>query len=179
MGEVVSFEQFRGGKLTPSMSAFAKPAEVSESKEKVLTLATAPAAQIVTKTNGDEHFNYALLMKRAMWALMRDVLTEAAMRGLPKMSQIYLTIDMTNPGVKVSDQIRARFEKEITIVLDSWWENLIVNEKGFYVTLNFSDIRERFEVPFDAIVMFQDAPMQFGLRLISAKDEPTPPPLIA
>jgi hypothetical protein len=55
--------------------------------------------------------------------------------------------------------------------MQHWFDNLVVGEDGFSVTLNFGDAPEPLYIPYDAIKTFVDPSVEFGLRFESAEDE--------
>ena len=57
-----------------------------------------------------------------------------------------------------------RYPDEITIVMQNWFENLDVQDDGFYVTLNFGDTPEPLYIPYAAIITFVDPSVEFGVR---------------
>jgi hypothetical protein len=52
----------------------------------------------------------------------------------------------------------------MTVVIQHWFDNLVVREDGFSITLNFGDQPEPIQIPFDAIQTFVDPSVEFGLR---------------
>ena len=115
--------------------------------------------------------DYGNLMHQAMRGLIRQVLTEVADHGLPGAHHFFITFDTTHPDVKIADWLRARYPGEMTIVLQHWFENLIVEEDGFTVTLNFGNQPEPLVVPFDALRTFVDPSVEFGLRFEQHDEE--------
>ncbi|WP_323042448.1 SspB family protein [Gemmobacter sp.] len=115
--------------------------------------------------------DYGNLMHQAMRGLIRQVLTEVADHGLPGAHHFFITFDTTHPDVKIADWLRARYPGEMTIVLQHWFENLIVEEDGFTVTLNFGNQPEPLIVPFDALRTFVDPSVEFGLRFEQHDEE--------
>ena len=76
----------------------------------------------------------------------------------------------------------------MTIVVQHWFENLIVTDDGFSITLNFGNNPEPMVIPFDAVRTFVDPSVEFGLRFETheeeddedeeddgPEDDPTPP----
>ena len=55
----------------------------------------------------------------------------------------------------------------MTVVVQHWFENLVVTEDGFTITLNFGDQPEPMVIPFDAVRTFVDPSVEFGLRFES------------
>ena len=66
----------------------------------------------------------------------------------------------------------------MTVVLQHWYDNLIVTDEGFGITLNFGDSPERLYIPYDAILTFVDPSVEFGLRFETqdetSDDDPEP-----
>lgn len=178
MGEVISLTDFRN-----KAAQAPAPAVVAKANAQPEGLTPVVSDELVKKANGVEVFDYAKLMKRSMWQLIKAVLGEVVEGGLPKNSVLYITFDTTNPGVEMSSHLKAKYANKITIMLDAWWEDLVVNDAGFTITLNFGNVRERMTVPFDAVITFVDPSVEFGLRFdVTEEDnfDPVPPaPLIA
>ena len=112
-----------------------------------------------------ETIHYGALMHRAMRGLMRDLLEDIAQKGvLPGQHHFFITFDTTHPGVDIADWLRERYPEEMTVVMQHWFDNLIVTPDRFSVTLNFGDQPEPLVIPFDAISTFVDPSVEFGLR---------------
>jgi uncharacterized protein len=107
---------------------------------------------------------YGTLMHRALRGLIQTVLADVARDGLPGAHHFFITFDTTYPGVELADWLRERYPTEMTVVIQHWYENLIVTEDGFGVTLNFGNNPEPMYIPFDAVRTFVDPSVEFGLR---------------
>ena len=120
--------------------------------------------------------DYGKLMHRAMRGLIRDVLEDVGANGLPGEHHFFITLNTQTPGVQMADWLRERYPEEITIVIQNWFDNLVVDEDGFAITLNFGDRPEPLYIPFDAVSTFVDPTVEFGLRFDSqsAEDEDAP-----
>ena len=130
--------------------------------------------------------DYGNPMHVAMRGLIQTVLEEVAQEGLPGAHHFYITFDTTADDVEMPDWLRARYPGEMTVVLQHWFEDLVVTDEGFSVTLNFGDTPVRMGIPFDALRTFVDPSVEFGLRFESHAEEeedgdddpepgPTPP----
>jgi hypothetical protein len=108
--------------------------------------------------------DYGTLMHRAMRGLIQTVLEDVAKNGLPGAHHFFITLDTTHPDVQIADWLRARYPSEMTVVIQHWFENLVVTDEGFTVTLNFGNAPEPLVIPFDAIRTFIDPSVEFGLR---------------
>jgi len=115
--------------------------------------------------------DYGNLMHQAMRGLIRQVLTDVADHGLPGAHHFFITFDTTHPDVQIADWLRARYPAEMTIVIQHWFDNLMVDDDGFTVTLNFGNQPEPLRIPFDALRTFVDPSVEFGLRFESHEDD--------
>ncbi len=115
--------------------------------------------------------DYGTLMHRALRGLIQNVLADVAQNGLPGAHHFFITFDTTHPDVELADWLRERYPTDMTVVLQHWFENLIVTEDGFSVTLSFGDNPESIKIPFDALRTFVDPSVEFGLRFESQEAE--------
>ena len=122
---------------------------------------------------------YGRLMHRAMRGLIQDVLEDVARNGLPGSHHFFITFETAAPGVSLADWLRDRYPQEMTIVIQHWYDGLVVDDDGFAITLNFGDSPESLRIPFDAVRTFVDPSVEFGLRFEStdsAEDTTDPEP---
>lgn len=115
--------------------------------------------------------DYGNLMHRAMRSLIQSVLEDVGKNGLPGAHHFFITFDTTHPDVEMADWLKARYPAEMTIVIQHWFENLVVDEDGFTITLNFGNQPEPMVIPFDAVRTFVDPSVEFGLRFESHAEE--------
>ncbi|RMC34851.1 SspB family protein [Paracoccus alkanivorans] len=108
--------------------------------------------------------DYGGMMHRAMQGLIADVLQDVADNGLPGEHHFFITFDTREDGVEMADWLRERYPEEMTIVIQHWFENLIIDDEGFNITLNFGNSPEPMRIPFDALRTFVDPSVEFGLR---------------
>jgi len=128
--------------------------------------------------------DYGNLMHRAMRGLIQQVLSDVAEHGLPGQHHFFITFDTMHPEVEIADWLSDRYPDEMTVVMQTWFDNLEVGEDGFAVTLNFGDSPEPLYIPYDAIKTFVDPSVEFGLRFETQEvgddeeddDEPDPEP---
>ena len=129
--------------------------------------------------------DYGNLMHRAMRGLIQTVLEDVARNGLPGAHHFFITFDTNAEGVEIADWLRSRYPHEMTVVIQHWFENLVVTDEGFSITLNFGNQPEPLVIPFDALRTFVDPSVEFGLRFETHEaededeeepdDEPDPP----
>lgn len=111
-----------------------------------------------------DQIRYDLLAQEALRGVVRKVLSDAAKHGLPGDHHFFVTFDTGAEGVRLSQRMRAQYPKEMTIVLQHQFWDLVVNEEGFEVGLSFGGIPERLAVPFSAVKQFLDPSVEFGLQ---------------
>jgi hypothetical protein len=112
----------------------------------------------------DDQIHYPLLIDQAMRGVVRDVLKRVQATGLPGEHHFYISYDTTHPGVKMSEQLRAKYPHDITIVLQHQFWDFKVDEQAFQVTLSFGGVPEKLVVPFAALTAFADPSVKFGLQ---------------
>ncbi len=103
---------------------------------------------------------------RALRAVAVDALEHAAREGLPGEHHFYISFRTDHPGTVVPGHLKARYPKEMTIVLQHRFWDLAVDRQAqrFSVGLSFSGVPAMLSVPFGALTAFQDPHAQFGLR---------------
>ncbi len=111
-----------------------------------------------------DHIRYDLLTQQALRGVVREVLTDAAKKGLAGDHHFYISFDTRADGVKLSQRLRSQYPEEMTIILQHQFWELTVSETSFEVGLSFGGIPERLTVPFDSINGFFDPSVQFGLQ---------------
>jgi hypothetical protein len=124
-----------------------------------------------------DQIRYDLLTQQALRGVVRNVLTDAAKKGLPGDHHFFIEFDTLAPGVRMSDRLRAQHPEKMTIILQHQFWDLTVNEQSFEVGLSFGGITERLSIPFEAIHGFFDPSVQFGLQfeeVIEGQSQRTP-----
>ena len=111
-----------------------------------------------------DHIRYDMLAQEALRGVVRTVLGDAARNGMPGEHHFYITFDTCKDGVRLSPRMLEQYPKEMTIVLQHQFWDLVVTENGFEVGLSFGGVPERLSVPFAAIKGFFDPSVQFGLQ---------------
>ena len=118
-----------------------------------------------------DEIDYGNLMHNAMRSLIQDVLTEVKNNGLPGEHHFFITFDTNHTGVEMASWLKDRYPKEITVVMQHWYDDLEVNDDGFSVTLNFGDTPEHLVIPYEAILTFVDPSVEFGLRFETNEED--------
>ena len=130
-----------------------------------------------------DHIRYDLLTQQALRGVVRNVLTEAAKKGLPGEHHFYISFDTRAEGVRLSDRLKAQYPEQMTVILQHQFWDLEVDEDGFSVGLSFGGVPEKLTVPFETIKGFFDPSVQFGLQFedvseaeaVPAADRPSRP----
>ena len=115
----------------------------------------------------EDHLHYPVLIDQAMRSVVRDVMKRVQTTGLPANHHFYITYSTTHPAVKMSEQLRAKYPKEITIVIQHQFMDFKVEDRQFHVTLSFGGIHEKLIVPFAALTAFADPSVNFVLQFQS------------
>lgn len=118
-----------------------------------------------------QKIDYGNLMHSAMRGLIRTVLEGVAEHGLPGNHHFFITFDTRHPDAELADWLRERYPQEMTVVMQHWFDNLVIDPDGFSVTLNFGETPEPLYIPFDAIRTFVDPSVEFGLRFETAEED--------
>ncbi len=129
-----------------------------------------------------DHIRYDLLTQQALRGVVRDVLSEAAKKGLPGDHHFYVSFDTKAEGVRISERLRGQYPEEMTIILQHQFWDLAVTDNGFEVGLSFGGIPEKLAVPFEAITGFFDPSVQFGLQFEEVSETEaaqSPPPTLS
>lgn len=115
-------------------------------------------------TADSPHIDYEALAQTAMRGLVRSVLEQTAQSGLPGEHHFYISFDTCAENVSLSPRLKEKYPTEMTIVLQHRFRDLIVSTDGFEVKLTFDGIPERLVVPFNAIKVFFDPSVRYGLQ---------------
>jgi len=127
-----------------------------------------------------DHIRYDLLTQQALRGVVRDVLADAAKKGLPGEHHFFISFDTHADGVRISDRLLAQYPEEMTIILQHQFWDLKVADNEFEVGLSFGGIPEKLTVPFEAINGFFDPSVQFGLQFeeVAEGEEAQPAPTV-
>ena len=112
----------------------------------------------------EDGFKYELMVENALRQVVREALNRAADRGLPGQHHFYITFRTDRPDVTLPERLRSQYPKEMTIVLQHQFWDLVVTEAYLEVGLSFNGITEKLHVPLEAIKGFFDPSVQFGLQ---------------
>ena len=111
-----------------------------------------------------QRFEYGRLVEAALRTVVRDVLARVAKEGIDNPHHFFITFRTSHPGVVMPQFLRERYPTDMTIVLQHQYWDLEVDETAFSVTLSFNDQLQRMRIPFEAIKVFADPGVEFGLQ---------------
>ena len=111
-----------------------------------------------------DQLNYKELMQASLRTLVKNVMEIIENGGLPGEHHFYITFNTMHPSVKISEWLMDKHPKEMTIVIQNWFEDLSVSDDSFKITLNFGDQLEELKIPFLSIISFVDPSVEFGLK---------------
>lgn len=114
---------------------------------------------------------YDQMVEDALRGVVRRVLTEAAVSGLPGDHHFYITFRTDIPQVRIPQHLKAQYPREMTIVLQHQFWSLEVTDDSFTVTLSFGGKHEALFIPYETIVSFADPSVKFALQFDSADAE--------
>ncbi len=125
-------------------------------------------------TTNDIELDYAYLTQKALRTVVRDVLSiTQELADVPGEHHFYIEFLTTAPGVDVSEDLLGAYPERMTIVLQHKFENLLVFDDHFEVTLHFKGMPDRLVVPFSALTNFVDASCDYALRFDTEVSAPT------
>lgn len=116
-----------------------------------------------------DQIRYDLLTQDALRQVIRRVLSDAAREGLPGDHHFYVSFRTGDPGVRLSQRMRASYPEEMTIVLQHQFWDLQVSDQTFEVGLAFAGVPEKLLVPLSAITGFFDPSVEFGVKFESSE----------
>ncbi len=112
----------------------------------------------------EDLMRYDRLVDDALRGVVVRVLRRVLKEGLRGDHHFYLSFRTDHPGVSLSDELRARYPEELTIVLQHQFWDLEVDDETIGVTLSFGGRRQRIVLPLAAVTAFADPSVKFGLQ---------------
>jgi len=125
----------------------------------------------------EDLMRYDQLAQNALRGVVRDALRKVLKSGLPGEHHFFIQFNTRFPGVSIGERLLQRYPREMTVVLQHQFFNLVVLEDRFEVELSFDNIPEKLIIPFAAVKGFLDPAVQFGLQfdVVQVEDQPDPP----
>ena len=117
-----------------------------------------------------KYCDYQSLIDNAMRNVIKDVLHQVEKEGLQEGHYFFINFNTTYPGVKMSDRLKNQYPEEMIIVLQYQFDDLVVYDKYFTVSLTFNGIKDFISIPFVSIIEFNDPSVNFLLQLDNTDD---------
>ena len=112
--------------------------------------------------------NYDSLARDALQYLIYKLLKMISIDGLPGRHHFYISFTTKEKNVIFPSHLKKQYPKEMTIVLQNSYWNLIVKKDYFRITLSFDGERKQLQIPFGSITSFSDP--KANINLIIPKD---------
>lgn len=117
--------------------------------------------------------DYDFLLQDALRHLVRRSLQIVAEQGLPGEHHFYIAFRTDAPGVELAAHLRERYPEEMTIVLKTQFQDLVVEDDAFSVGLFFGGVPHFLTVPFASLTSFTDPAAKFQLAFQPAPEDAT------
>lgn len=125
---------------------------------------------MVEDTPQQDLMQYEAMAQDALRGVVRSALKRAAApAGLPGSHHFYITFRTGAPGVSAPADLLAKYDDEMTIVIQHQFWDLAPGETFFTVTLTFGGQPKRLSVPYSAVTRFFDPSVQFLLQFEAPK----------
>ncbi len=109
-------------------------------------------------------FDYRHLIDKSVLDILKKILKDIQNNGISDDRSLYISFRTNDQGVILSESVKQKYPKEITIILQHQFKNLTVLDEKFTVNITFSGITEKVEVPFYSITSFLDPAANFGFQ---------------
>jgi len=128
------------------------------------------------KQRPDSLLPYERWIEQALRHVVSQAIEHVARHGLPGGHHFYITFRTADPGVEIPQRMRAQYPKEMTIVLQNQFWDLVFDREAqtIRVGLSFGGVPAKLSIPLDAVVEFADPHIRYGLRFQSKDAAPVP-----
>lgn len=109
------------------------------------------------------NIQYQKFLNESMLEFVKKILTRIQSENLYWDQLIYISYRTDNPLVVLPLKVKEVYPKEITIILQYQFENLIVKDEGFSLTVSFDGIKEAIYIPFNSLISFVDSNNNYSL----------------
>jgi hypothetical protein len=113
----------------------------------------------------EDGYPYDAWVSDALQGVLKTALRQLASHGFTGDHHFYINFDTTDPAVRMPGFLRAQYPEEITIFLQHQFDDLLIEDDFFEVTLGFSGQKQRLHIPFDAVKSFADPSVNFILQI--------------
>lgn len=112
----------------------------------------------------DSLIDYAKLIDEAMHHVVKSVLCDIKVNGLPGDHHFFITFRTDAPGVMISEDLKGKYPEEMTIVIQHQFYDLEIEEDYFSIVLSFEHVKQNLTIPFSSMISFVDPSVKFGLQ---------------
>ena len=91
-------------------------------------------------------------IRQALYKIVRDILEDVAENGLQ--GEDYFVLQFQTPKATIPDFVRAKYPREITIVLQHQFQDLVLTANAIEVVLTFGGIASNIVIPFETLQVF-------------------------
>jgi hypothetical protein len=111
------------------------------------------------------NIDYQTFLDESMLEFIKKLLMKVQKEGLQSDYYFHISFRTNDPFVILSDIVKERYPKEVTIIFQYQFDNLVVNQDGFSVNMAFNGRPETINIPFRSIIGFVDPTIKFSLHL--------------
>ena len=115
----------------------------------------------------EDYIRYDELIDTAMRSVVKKALEKVAREGFPSNHHFLVSFTTGYEGVSLSLKLKEQYPSDMTIVLQHQYEDLIIEEDNFKISLRFNGTKETIVIPFLSITSFADPSVKFGLKFNS------------
>ncbi|MEK6734651.1 MAG: ClpXP protease specificity-enhancing factor SspB [Pseudomonadota bacterium] len=126
---------------------------------------------------GKKLIDYSILVDDAMHFIVKKSLQIFAENSFHGDHHFFISFITKYPGVVISEKLHNKYPYEMTIVLQHQFEDLIVREDSFSVSLSFDNQKEKIIIPFASLTAFADPSVKFGLQFRHIEENQTDAPI--
>ncbi len=108
--------------------------------------------------------DYQSLIDEAMLGIVKKVLKNTCDKEKNTDQSYYVSFRTDDPNVVLSKRIKQKYPREITIVLQYQFRDLLVHDDHFSVNISFGGVPETVIVPFNTLTSFIDPEANFSLQ---------------
>ena len=118
--------------------------------------------------------NYPQILKNNMLNVLKDILTTIKKNNYKNNCNLFITFKTNFKDVVMPKWLKSQYPKEMTIVIQHEYWNINIHKKNFEILLSFNNIKANLSIPYNSIISFADPDANFGLTLITQKNEKKP-----
>lgn len=114
---------------------------------------------------------YDEIIENSMRTVIYETLKKVENAGLPGKHYFIITFSTNFAGVSIPKKLKAKYQDEMTIVIQYQYKDLKVDHNFFNISLSFDGQYETLQIPYRAVTSFADPSMNFGLKFTIGIDD--------